>query len=656
MNSRLDEIYYEFQNFPARNAFVRNNIKNDAYSIFAFETLFSPYHNIRKFDRNNPDHRNLLERSLIPPPDDSIDIFFEENDLDEQKYHVVQIKNSILEPSDINVCFTMMESTIKNYLKNPKSVSKNLKEIISGTDFTKEAKNNCIYYVIHKGNTRVVRNQKGYQHILNFSDLELIQDGLKIDCVPKAMITIDTVNNFIINNFVDKEIDKQIAHSRNKPKSLLCNFNGYDLALLHNSYSSSLAARNILYGQNLRESLGNKSKTYDSMFNTIDNEPDLFLFYNNGITILCSDFDARSEQKKETITLKHFSIINGAQTTSTLGDYLQEALVEGDNSKIEKLKKVFVLTKIYEINSALKEHEKIGENIRIFTNTQTPLSNRDMVSIRSEQIKIQRRFVEDFKYPNAFIIIKNGEKTPDHPFLLPYQIITNERLAQLCFAGPLQDPFTAKDKRSKLFNIEQQEGVMLNSLYHRIFDQKQGYLFQIDNIQLDELLFVYKLHEDTKNFHRAQLENQLAKLNQDPIKDEIDKKSRESRKNIVKRYQEIAAVFIFHNIAGYYLLKRHFEDSNENSDELVFNSRLYYNDKGFRLEIIESFLELVYSKSLDIITENSGIENIQNWTRSAIGAQKFIEKFQEELIKKEYKISNEYKDFISKAKRASKIS
>jgi hypothetical protein len=104
------------------------------------------------------------------------------------------------------------------------------------------------------------------------------------------------------------------------------------------------------------------------------------------------------------------------------------------------------------------------------------------------------------------------------------------------------------------------------------------------------------------------------------------------------------------------LLKRHFEDSNENSDELVFNSRLYYNDKGFRLEIIESFLELVYSKSLDIITENSGIENIQNWTRSAIGAQKFIEKFQEELIKKEYKISNEYKDFISKAKRASKIS
>jgi hypothetical protein len=378
----------------------------------------------------------------------------------------------------------------------------------------------------------------------------------------------------------------------------------------------------------------------------------LFLFYNNGITILCSEFDAKSEHKKEKITLKQFSIINGAQTTSTLGDYLREALSEGDHSKIEKLRKVFVLTKIYEINSSLKEHEKIGENIRIFTNTQTPLSNRDMVSIRSEQIKIQRKFLEDFKYPNAFIVIKNGEKKPDHPFLLPYQIITNERLAQLCFAGPLQDPFTAKDKRSKLFNVEQQDDLLLNPLYHKIFDPKAGLLFEMNNIRLDELLFIYKLHEDAKSFHRSQLERQLSKLNQDPIKDDIDKKSRESRKNTVKRHQEIAAVFVFHTITGYYLLKRHFESASENSDELVFNSRLYYNDKSFRSEVIELFLELVYSKSIDIITENSGIGNIQNWTRSNTGAEKFIEKFQEELIKKEYKISKEYKNFISKSKRA----
>ena len=120
-----------------------------------------------------------------------------------------------------------------------------------------------------------------------------------------------------------------------------------------------------------------------------------FCFYNNGITIICSDVDAKSVLNKEKITLINFSIINGAQTTSTLGEFLKQAQAHEDSDKIEKLKKVFVLTKIYVINSTLKEHEKIGESIRIFTNTQTPLSNRDMVSIRIEQIKVQRRFIEN---------------------------------------------------------------------------------------------------------------------------------------------------------------------------------------------------------------------------------------------------------------------
>ena len=163
--------------------------------------------------------------------------------------------------------------------------------------------------------------------------------------------------------------------------------------------------------------------------------------------------------------------------------------------------------------------------------------------------------IENFKAPNAFIAIKNGERAPDYPSLLPYQIITNERLAQLCFAGPLLDPFIAKDKRAKLFNVEQQESKTLNLFYHTIFDETEGILFKMNNLQLDELLFIYKLHEDTKTFHKEQLKKQLIKLTQEPIKDDIDRQSRESRKDAVKRSLEIAAVFIFHNITGFYLLK-----------------------------------------------------------------------------------------------------
>jgi cytochrome b involved in lipid metabolism len=81
----------------------------------------------------------------------------------------------------------------------------------------------------------------------------------------------------------------------------------------------------------------------------------------------------------------------------------------------------------------------------------------------------------------------------------------------------------------------------------------------MSNIEVDELLFVYKLHEDTKKFHQADLKKQIKKLTQDPTINESDKNSRPGRIDLTKRYQEIAAVFIFHNISAFYLLKRNFD-------------------------------------------------------------------------------------------------
>jgi hypothetical protein len=650
MDARIDHIYSEFQNFPPNNPIVRNNIRNDAYPIFVLETLFSPYHGVSKFERENEDHRKLLLKSIVPPPDDNIDIFYEIDDLDERSYHIVQVKNTVLRPSEIETYLTMMENSISIYIRTPKTLRKNLRDIIQETSFSKDDKTNCNYYIIHKGSTKGIRNQKKNQTILNFADLKIIDQGTKHNCVPFSTIEIDTVNNFIVNNFIENKNENQ-KFSNKKPKSLLCNFNGYDLAKLNNEYASTLAGRNILYGQNLREALGGKSKTYDSMTATINTEPELFLFYNNGITILCSDFDAKSEGNKvDIITLKNFSIINGAQTTSTLGAYLKEAAIEENQDKIEKLKKVFVLTKIYEINSSLTEHEEIGEKIRINTNSQTPLSSRDMVSIRKEQIRVQNRFYIDCTYPNIFILIKNGEKPAIHPALHPYQIISNERLAQLCFAGPLNDPFTAKDKRSKLFNSDNQDGLTLNTLYHVIFNLTDGLLFKLSNIQIDELLFIYKLHEDAKRFYRNSLKDDFNHLNQDPIVDDVDRKSRPTRTVQNKRYQEISAVFIFHNITGYYLLKRQYDSSVPNNNNLIFNSRQYYNDKEYRQQIIELFIELVFSRSLRIIAENSGNDNVQNWTRSSAGAEIFKTKFSEDISINSYKIKKKYTDFIAKAK------
>ena len=77
-----------------------------------------------------------------------------------------------------------------------------------------------------------------------------------------------------------------ILYENASDNAMLCNIRGYDLAVLCNKYISSSMGRNILFGQNLRDSLDQKkSKTYNAMMETIKEEPERFWNYNNGITI-----------------------------------------------------------------------------------------------------------------------------------------------------------------------------------------------------------------------------------------------------------------------------------------------------------------------------------------------------------------------------------
>ena len=171
---------------------------------------------------------------------------------------------------------------------------------------------------------------------------------------------------------------------------MLCNLRGYDLALLCNKYISSTIGRNILFGQNLRESLEMKSRTYEDMCQTISKEPQRFWHYNNGITILAEsvDIDRDDNEEIDTIKLKNFSIINGAQTTSSLGRFYKEAKMHDKSEDIEKLKKVFVLARIMEVNN-----NELKDRICIYNNSQNPISSRDMVSTRREQKLLQNRYI-----------------------------------------------------------------------------------------------------------------------------------------------------------------------------------------------------------------------------------------------------------------------
>ncbi len=642
-DKRIEELYQEFKNFPSKNSIVRLNQKNDAFTLLVFEVLFYNQHNVKKLRYSQEAHRELLVEYIVPPPDDSIDIFFEETILDESKYHVVQIKNVPLAPADIEACFLLMENSIKLYLKKPKDTRKNLKEIIVGTDFSSQNRNQITYYVVHRGNTNYIRNQKPYQIIVTDSELDILSDSKELMCIPVENFKIDTANNFIVNNFIEEKHKTNI--NKNLPQSLLCNFNGYDLAVLNNKYSNTLIGRNILYGQNLRESLNKSSKTFDKMFETIDQEPDLFLYFNNGITIISSSFD----EKNGDIKLENFSIINGAQTTSTLGTYLKYAEINNELEKIDNLKNVYVLTKIYQINKDLKNHEEISEKIKIYNNTQTPLSNRDMVSYRKEQIKLQSRFLECTP-PNIYINIKKGVDVPSYPKTYPHQRISNEVIAQLALCAFFLEPYTAKDKKAKIFDYEGKEEYTLNQVYHKLFDVKDGILLKKSNYEIDELLFVYKLHEDTKTFQKNFLKEQITFINQNPAKSDLEKSMKNDQTNRLKRNMEISNVCLFFNITTYYEIKNRFDNYIKNADKLEFDYRKYYDDKAYREEMIKGFLSNFYGMTVEIIRKNSGVENVNNWIRSEKNQQIFLDALRDSLISEGIEIKQKYEDFVKKYK------
>lgn len=649
LDERIDELYEEFVDFPVKNKIVRNGHRNDAFCLLVFEVLLHNYHQIKRLSRQEPTHQSILANCVVPPPDDSIDIFFEENDLDECRYHIVQVKNAELSPAKIENCFLLMESSVSLFLKKQKEVRKNLREIMADTDFSKQYRNDCIFYVVHRGQTHFIRNQKPYQKIITGDELLILEKGTRQMSVPNEHFVIDTASNFIINNFVDSDQGAQKVNPT-LPQSLLCNFSGYDLAQLNNKYSNTLLGRNILYGQNLRESLNKSSKTFESMFETIDKEPELFLFYNNGITILSSNVNAKKINNKETITVEEFSIINGAQTTSTLGAYLRNAEINNEEEKIENLKKVFVLTKIYEINNQLQNHENISENIKIFNNTQTPLSSRDMVSIRKEQIALQDTLFNGVA-PNIFIYIKKGEVAPPYPKTSPFQRVTNEVLAQLALCSFALEPFTAKDKKAKIFDNDAKEDVLLNPVYHKLFNQTDGILFSKSKAEINELLFVFRLHEDTKKHQKNHLKEQLNRLNQTSPTNDLQKTHKEDQINRIKRNIEIANVCLFFNITCYYEIKRHYDYLIPNINDINFDTKKYFDSQQtYKDSLIKSFSELVYGRTIETIRANSGVENVNNWVRSEKNQTVFLDSLRNYLTSEGHIVSEKYLDFVKQNK------
>jgi hypothetical protein len=196
-----------------------------------------------------------------------------------------------------------------------------------------------------------------------------------------------------------------------------------------------------LLDKNIRKYLGinavNKA-IHDTLLD--ESKRSNFFFYNNGITMICSDFKYNALQKEDwKVQTRSLQIINGGQTCKTIHQVLK------DNIDTE-FSDTTVLLRLY----AVGIDESVIEGITRATNSQNPVDFRDLKS----NDEIQRLLEQGTKELGYVYKRKKDNQTNT-------ETIPSSVAAEAVFAVWRKKPHLAKYKKGEFFNV----------YYNEIFDE-----------------------------------------------------------------------------------------------------------------------------------------------------------------------------------------
>ena len=143
----------------------------------------------------------------------------------------------------------------------------------------------------------------------------------------------------------------------------LCLIPGEFLADIYRDYSSRLLERNV------RSFLSFKTGTNKGILRTIEDAPDKFIAYNNGLTATATEIEIDKTGTKIT-KMSNFQIVNGGQTTN--------AIYRAKYSSNMELSGVFVQLKLCVLNEELID--EFGPKISEYANTQNAIKRTDLTA------------------------------------------------------------------------------------------------------------------------------------------------------------------------------------------------------------------------------------------------------------------------------------
>ena len=288
----------------------------------------------------------------------------------------------------------------------------------------------------------------------NYSDRELL-----IFSLPELQQQIDSIKEpreCVEKGQVEFAKDHGIIHYTDH--GILVNVTAMSLKKMYETYKTK-----GLFGQNLRYYIRDV-KIDGSINNSLENRRPEFWFLNNGIIIGCENYDIDGVK----IKLTNFSIINGCQTTTLIGE---------DKSK--KQNEDFVIPcKIVMPPPNLTKEAKYSfiTGIAEASNSQKPITDRDKKANAKEQKRLLKQLEE--AEPPVYLSIKRSAKDgkKHKKNIESWQYVKNDELGQYVLSLLLQQPGTARSGKKKIFAD--------GKLYGQIFRAERPSAMYIDILKL----------------------------------------------------------------------------------------------------------------------------------------------------------------------------
>lgn len=235
---------------------------------------------------------------------------------------------------------------------------------------------------------------------------------------------------------VDAEI--KVRYDANNPslikyyaqdlKGLVCSIPAKEIARLVNDNKDG-----SIFDLNIRRFLGTRGAVNKDIYATCA-DPKAgheFWFLNNGITVVCDQFDPVTDPDDPHVKLKNMQIVNGCQTATTLALADQDGRLSPD---------VRVLMRIYET----RDPDLVGR-IVLTTNNQNRISSRDLRANEPMQLDMEEGFrIYGYLYerkPRQF----------DDVVVDASKLYTNEAVAQWYLAIVLKNPSDARGRKYKVW-------------------------------------------------------------------------------------------------------------------------------------------------------------------------------------------------------------